>query len=148
MINLKNSLKILFPADKLVICFSFVVIIISLVFSARVDSWFSNIMLSILLIIAAVVIARFDFNTSSLLSRGIHYLYLTVVVLAAFKLLYTIVDPVRGLIVDSHLINIDRFIFGADPTHLLWKISHPALTELLQISYSTFFFLPIILVSR
>jgi membrane-associated phospholipid phosphatase len=55
------------------------------------------------------------------------------------------VDPIRGVIYDDFLISIDRFIFGTDPTVELYKISNPVLTELLQIVYATFFFLPIIL---
>ncbi|MEW6194705.1 MAG: phosphatase PAP2 family protein [Bacteroidota bacterium] len=55
------------------------------------------------------------------------------------------VDPIRGVIIDNYLIIIDRFIFGFDPTIELYKISSPLLTELLQIVYGTFFFLPVIL---
>jgi membrane-associated phospholipid phosphatase len=36
-------------------------------------------------------------------------------------------------------------IFGFDPTVELYKIANPYLTELLQIAYASFFFLPIIL---
>ncbi len=55
------------------------------------------------------------------------------------------VDPVRGIIIDNELIKIDRLIFGFDPTIELYKISSPFFTELLQIVYGTFFFLPVIL---
>lgn len=46
---------------------------------------------------------------------------------------------------DWILIKIDYMLFGAHPTYVLDKISNPILTEILQIVYSTFYFLPIIL---
>jgi len=45
---------------------------------------------------------------------------------------------------DNILIGWDRFLFGTDPTVLLKKISFPALTEFLQISYMTYFLMPLI----
>ncbi|MFA5804341.1 MAG: phosphatase PAP2 family protein [Melioribacteraceae bacterium] len=55
------------------------------------------------------------------------------------------IDPIRGIIYDDYLILIDRFIFRTDPTVELYKIANPYLTELLQIVYGTFYFLPVIL---
>jgi membrane-associated phospholipid phosphatase len=44
---------------------------------------------------------------------------------------------------DSLLISIDRFLFfGHDPTILLEGITSPFLSEILQASYATFYFLP------
>jgi membrane-associated phospholipid phosphatase len=44
---------------------------------------------------------------------------------------------------DSILIAVDRFIFlGNDPTIFLEKFTHPLLTEILQIAYASFYFLP------
>ncbi len=45
---------------------------------------------------------------------------------------------------DSILIGWDRFLFGTDPTVWLNQISFPALTEFLQISYMTYFLMPLI----
>lgn len=56
------------------------------------------------------------------------------------------IKPMRGIDYDDVLIQIDRWIFGFDPTVALHSISSPLLTELLQIIYATFYFLPIILV--
>ena len=45
--------------------------------------------------------------------------------------------------VDSIVILIDRFLFlGHDPTVLLERITFPLLTEVLQIAYASFYFLP------
>ena len=55
------------------------------------------------------------------------------------------VDPIHGVVYDGALIGIDRFLFGCDPTIVLFAIANPVLTEILQIVYGTFFFLPIVL---
>jgi membrane-associated phospholipid phosphatase len=48
--------------------------------------------------------------------------------------------------VDSIVILIDRFLFhGHDPTVLLERITFPLLTEVLQIAYASFYFLPLTL---
>jgi membrane-associated phospholipid phosphatase len=47
---------------------------------------------------------------------------------------------------DDLMITIDRFLFfGHDPTVLLEKVTFPALSELLQIFYASFYFLPVTL---
>jgi membrane-associated phospholipid phosphatase len=44
---------------------------------------------------------------------------------------------------DEFIISIDRFLFmGHDPTILLEKLTHPLLSEILQIAYASFYFLP------
>lgn len=62
-----------------------------------------------------------------------------------FKQLYFLIAPIRGQDYDWMFIEIDRWIFGSDPTVTLYKFSFPLLTEILQIIYSMFYFLPIIL---
>jgi membrane-associated phospholipid phosphatase len=55
------------------------------------------------------------------------------------------IKPIRVNDFDYLFIQADRLIFGSDPTHFLFQISNPVLTELLQIVYGTFYLLPIIL---
>jgi membrane-associated phospholipid phosphatase len=44
---------------------------------------------------------------------------------------------------DSLFIRIDRFIFlGHDPTVLIEKLTNPVLSEFLQLSYASFYFIP------
>jgi len=74
-----------------------------------------------------------------------HYFYLLPLILFTFKELYLMVKPIRNIDYDQTLIAIDRFIFGVDPTVVLFKIAHPVLTELLQVVYATFYILPVVL---
>ncbi len=62
-----------------------------------------------------------------------------------FAELHYLVHTVRPQDMDALLIKIDYALFGVHPTIWLEQISFPALTEYLQIVYSTFYFIPLVL---
>lgn len=63
-----------------------------------------------------------------------------------FSELHYLIHPLRPHDVDSLLIQLDHWIFGLHPTVWMEKIQFAALTEYLQLVYSSFYFLPLILV--
>jgi len=62
-----------------------------------------------------------------------------------FTELHDLVHVVHPHDFDPLLIRIDHFLLGVNPTVWLERLINPWLTEILQIVYSTFYFLPIIL---
>ena len=62
-----------------------------------------------------------------------------------FTELHYLVHTVHPTDYDSLLIHVDHFIFGVHPTVWLERFTYPLLTEILQLVYSTFYFIPIIL---
>ena len=66
-------------------------------------------------------------------------------ILPNFMELHYLVHTVRPHDMDAVLIRIDHWLFGVHPTVWLEKITFPALTEYLQLVYSTFYFLPLVL---
>jgi len=62
-----------------------------------------------------------------------------------FTELHYLVHPVSPMDFDRALIDLDFSIFGTHPTIWMEKLDNPWLTEYLQIIYTTFYFLPIIL---
>ncbi len=59
----------------------------------------------------------------------------------------TLVPLINPVDIDSVLIKIDRILFlGNDPTILLERFTHPVITEILQVVYVSFYFLPFLLV--
>jgi membrane-associated phospholipid phosphatase len=77
--------------------------------------------------------------------RFVREWYLLPLILLTFKEIYFFIRLLNLPDYDWILIKIDYIIFGDHPTHVLSKIANPILTEILQISYSTFYFLPVIL---
>jgi membrane-associated phospholipid phosphatase len=60
--------------------------------------------------------------------------------------LYYLIGPIRGgRDYDQLLIAIDRNVFGTDPTEWLTRLATPSVTEVLQIGYTSFYVLFILL---
>lgn len=58
----------------------------------------------------------------------------------------TLIPLVNPRVMDSLVIAADRLLFlGRDPTLLIQAVEHPVLSEVLQIAYATFYFLPVAL---
>lgn len=137
-----NKLK---AYDFVVISFFIFLIILNLLFHRQIENWQTFILLNLLTIIFVFLLAYTAETYHFKIIRIIHYLYLIPLVLLTFKEIYFLIRPLRPNDYDQLLIKIDRWIFGVDPTVFLYNFSHPILTEVLQIIYGMFYFLPIIL---
>ena len=145
MKRIASQLLLLNATDLVVISFCILLSILNIVFYSRVEYWYFNIFLNVVIVLLILLITHNIKKGKSPIWKQLHYWYLVPLIFLFFKELYMMVDPIRGVIYDDLLISIDRFIFGTDPTVELYKISNPLLTEILQIVYATFFFLPVIL---
>ncbi len=65
-------------------------------------------------------------------------------VLLIFDSLELIVHNINPNDIDPILIQIDYMIFNGHPTVMLEKIMHPVLTDLMQVAYITYYFIPVI----
>lgn len=142
---LKSIIKNLSPVDFIVVVFCVFLSILNLIFMHKVAGWLIHIAINILIVVYVFTTSFQNAKTHKFIWRQLHFWYVVPFVFITFKELYYIIDPIRGLIYDDILIQIDRWIFGADPTVMLYKIANPFLTELLQIVYGTFYLLPVIL---
>lgn len=145
MKQIKSIVQYLAPADLIVIFFLIILSALNLIFMDKVDNWSLHILQNAAIVLWVIVVSYQHFRTKNNFWRQLHLWYLAPFIFIMFKELYHMIDPIRGIIYDDVLILIDRFIFRADPTVELYKIANPYLTELLQIVYGTFFFLPVIL---
>src|SRR5690554_228225 len=142
---LKSFLKHLKAFDLVVVVFFILLTILNIVFRDKVDQWLSFVFLNIGIIFFAFLIAYLENRSNARIWRIIHYWYIAPLILVTFKELYFMIKPIRGQDYDYLFIQIDRWMFGTDPTHFLYQFSHPVLTEILQIVYSSFYLLPILL---
>ena len=67
----------------------------------------------------------------------------TIAVLAVFDSLEWIVHYVNPEDIDPVLIRLDYLIFGSHPTVMLERFVNPILTEIMQISYTSYYFIPL-----
>jgi membrane-associated phospholipid phosphatase len=95
-----------------------------------------------LLLIGQIILIRFRDN-----GRFVRILYdmvfPTICVLLLFDSLEWVVHSVNPEDIDPLLIRLDYLIFGNNPTVMLERIMNPFLTDILQIAYSTYYFIPI-----
>jgi len=131
--------------DALVIFFGLFLTIVNLIFSTKIDNWYINILANFITIGLIFGIVFKTRHNGNILLEQIKFWYPVPLIFLTFKEIYTMVKPIHEFDFDEILIDIDRLIFSADPTHVLFRIANPYMTELLQIVYATFFFLPVIL---
>ncbi len=145
MTHIQNLLKKLNPTDVVVIAFYLIMTGLTLAFYPKLENWGLLIFLNILLIGFVVWISNKAERSNSNIWKNIHYYYVIPLIFLSFKEVYVLIRALHTIDYDSILISADRFMFGTDPTVFLYQFATPVLTEILQIAYGTFFFLPIIL---
>jgi membrane-associated phospholipid phosphatase len=145
MQRIKSFLHNLKAFDLVVVVFFLFLSILNIIYRDRIELWFTLVLLNIGVILFAFALAFFEEKYNNRFWRIIHYWYIAPLILLTFKELYFMIKPIRQVDYDYLFIAIDRWMFGTDPTHFLYQFSHPVLTEILQIIYGLFYFLPIIL---
>lgn len=119
--------------------------ICAIIFIKSINSPFfyisTNILLSIMIIVISVMSSRLRDNRNFKLFQRVIMAPLVYFIYSQVQVYIRHINPYEF---DDVLIACDRFIFSTDPTVLLTKISFPALTEFLQISYMTYFLMPLI----
>jgi len=141
-----ERLRTLFtPLDVASIGFLSVLILLNLIFAARVDAWLVLVLVDLAVIGGIVLLAWLAATRPSKLLIGLHRWYSYPIVLFVFKQLYSMVRPIHPIDYDAAFIAIDRWLFGVDPTVWISQFAHPVLTEILQIAYFSYYLLFIIL---
>lgn len=146
MRKFKELLLELTASDLIVICFALFLSILNAIFCFKIPNWALDIAINLIYIGFIFSLAYLHKTTKSKFWEQSHYWYLVPTILFSFKEVGYMIKYIHmGKDYDQFLIAIDRFLFGTDPTHLLFNIANPVLTEVLQIAYSSFYFLPVIL---
>jgi len=147
--NYLANLRNLHFGDVVNIVFYMFLIILSILFAHQIKIWwlitFFNLLLIFFILFAATRWEKPGNPEIFSAKRFIREWYLLPLILLTFKEIYFFIKLLNLPDYDWILIKIDYIIFGEHPTYVLSKIANPILTEILQISYSTFYFLPMIL---
>jgi membrane-associated phospholipid phosphatase len=131
-----------YPVDKLFIGFWGLLAILSLIFHARVPIWPSILITGLIASFVVFLIARWDDQARSQISRVFHHWAPFALVVFTYKQIYFLIPAIRlGQDYDGLLIAIDRWLFHVNPTQWLAQCSNPVLTEILQLCYSSFYLL-------
>jgi len=131
------------PADAVTILFLMFLSALAIVFYENVPK--APILLSIyfILIIFQVITIKFK-NRNSFLGFLHDVIFPMICVLAIFDSLGALVHYINPEDIDPKLIRLDYLIFHGHPTVMLERIMSPLLTDILQIAYSTYYFIPLV----
>jgi membrane-associated phospholipid phosphatase len=113
----------------------------NIVFSTRVPQWGLLVLLNVVLGFLLISLISSAAKSSNGLLTVVRDWYPVAMTLILFKELYLMVHPINPHDFDAVFIEIDRWIFGTDPTRWLEQWTSPLLTELMQFCYSMFYFL-------
>ncbi len=138
--NLRRITVQLHSADVLIIAFLAFLSGVNLVFATRIPNWWLMILINAAAGGGICLLAWARHATGSRLLAVVHDWHVAPTVFFTFKELYFMIKPIHGgRDYDDVLIACDRWLFGTDPTHWLTQFSTPWLTEILQIAYTLFY---------
>ena len=131
------------PADAVTILFLLFLLALTIIFYEYVPK--SPILISIYFILTvSQVITIMTKNSNNFLGIFHDVIFPTICVLMIFDSLGSLVHYINPEDIDPVLIRLDYMIFQGHPTVMLEKIMSPLLTDVLQLAYSTYYFIPII----
>ncbi|HKQ08500.1 MAG TPA: phosphatase PAP2 family protein [Blastocatellia bacterium] len=146
---------LLYPADQVVIAYITIITVLVVGFSFRIPLWPLFIALHALAIGLVLLLAKGDQSLSRRVAASprrrvaassfIHGWYPVALIPATYKELSYLIPLIHPRDFDAELAAIDHRLFGAHPTVWLERFTWPALTEILQLAYATYYFLPLIL---
>lgn len=130
----------LHSTDRILIVFWCLLSLLSLILYDSIPQWWGILTINIAAVILVWTIARADQKMGSTAWRIAHDWAAFPLVVFTYKQLYYLIRPVHGgRDYDQLLIALDQALFLVNPTEWLARYSNPYLTELLQIAYSLFY---------
>lgn len=135
------------PADSLTILFILFLMCIIFVFHEKIPRLPVLVLIYALLFLAQILLLRNYSETGNRpllgLMRSIGFPVVCVFVI--FDSLELFVHNINPNDIDPLLIRLDYFIFKGYPTVMLEAIHNPVFTDILQLAYTSYYFLPIVL---
>lgn len=132
------------PADSITVIFSFfLAIIVGLFYEEIPSAGYLILIYSSLIFFQVVIVYLSRVNSFLTLTRDIIFPVMSVLII--FDSLGLIVHKINPQDIDYLLIRLDYLIFGTYPTVVMEKITTPLLTDILQVAYSTYYFIPVAL---
>lgn len=132
------------PADTITALFSFLLLILTAIFYNKIPSApYLILIYSSLIFFQLILVYLSRLNSFLALTRDIIFPVISVLII--FDSLGLIVHNINPQDIDYLLIRIDYVVFGCYPTIFMERIMNPFLTDILQVAYSTYYFLPVIL---
>jgi membrane-associated phospholipid phosphatase len=132
------------PADTLNVVFLSFLALVAALFSDRINRPGTLILFYACLILLQII-AYILRKRGGVFRWTYDLIFPVIVVLSVFESLEQLVHSINPRDIDPFLIRLDYMLFSGHPTVLLEKFATPLLTDFMQISYSSYYFLPLLL---
>lgn len=137
------------PADKITFIYLSIIALLATTFAGRVHLWWAVVAAHVLAVALVALMAKHFHRVGAFFaSRAYTFIrnwYPVALIPIVYKELEYLIPRIHPRDYDRELAAIDYAIFGAHPTVWLERVTHPTLTEIFQLSYTTYYFLPLIL---
>jgi len=130
--------------DVYTLCIMVVYTVIAVVYYPYITGASAIILQNVMISVAIAALILVWSISGHRLFELMRRLYIIPVIYLMYDQVHSFVRVVHPKDYDELLIEVDRAVFGGDPTHMLASISTPVLTEYLQICYVLFYLLPIL----
>ncbi len=130
---------LLTTSDIATMVFLSILSLLNIIYAAVIPYWYVLAGCNVLFI---CLIPYFAQEAKATRFRVVGYIrdwYPVPMIFYVFKETYLMVHPIHPKDFDWLLIGADRLIFGGDPTRWLSTFAHPVVTEILQISYASYY---------
>lgn len=131
------------PADALTILFLLFLSVLTIIFYRNIPEAPFFIGMYVSLLVSQIIVIMLQ-NRGRFFGVLHDIIFPVTCVLFVFDSLGGIVHYVNPKDVDFFLIRLDYHIFNAHPTVLLERITSPLLTDILQLAYTSYYFIPLI----
>ncbi len=130
------------PSDEINILFCFFLFILTSFFYREIQSAGYLMLIYSSMIFFQIILVRIH-HYNSILRNTRDIVFPVISILMIFDTLELIVHSVNPQDIDYLLIRLDYMIFRFHPTVAIESFMSPLLTEIIQVAYSTYYFLPI-----
>jgi len=141
-VGLSNAVSRQRPADTVTILFLLFLLILTVIFYDSLPKQPFLIGLYSVLVAVQLLLARYK-NNGKFLGISHDLIFPVICIALIFDSLEWVVHSINPRDIDPLLIRVDYLIFGNHPTILLERIIHPVLTDLLQVAYTSYYFIPV-----
>ncbi len=131
------------PADKLNFYFILFLQLILLMWNKNIENFHIFLGINTLFLIYLLLICNRKRSKNKILTF-LQLWYPVIFIPVIFTQFRFIIPGVRNHDMDLLLLKLDRMIFGKDPSILVEKFLNPFFVDILQLSYSFFYFIPLI----
>jgi membrane-associated phospholipid phosphatase len=129
------------PLEALTVCYLLILSILILLFHHRVEGWFYYLLAHGVTIGSVITVAWSEGRTGWKILSGIRDWYMLFLFVPMFEEMGGFIQIFGFRWANEAFIAFDHWLFGAHPTVLLERIVHPWLTEFMQLSFVSYYFI-------